>query len=120
MYQTFYFFHLVNPANFVQQGKKPVYLEKGPYTFQQKKKKVEVAFSEDGTLVSYVTLVQNEYIPVRSFEPLLKCSFLFLLHTSHLASTTISPFLPSFLPLPLPSPPSIRRNPAATSPSPTP
>lgn len=64
VYQQFYFFHLVNPTGFLQ-GKKPVYLEKGPYTFQQKKKKVEVEFSEDGTLVSYVTLVQNEYMPVR-------------------------------------------------------
>jgi len=78
MYQTFYFFHLVNPSNFVQQGEKPVYLEKGPYTFQQKKKKVEVEFSEDGNIVSYVTLVQNEYVPVRSLFYLLPRPLLYL------------------------------------------
>lgn len=62
-YQRFYFFHLVNSKGFLQ-GKKPFYLEKGPYTFRQTKKKVDVNFSEKGTLVSYVTLVQNKYSPV--------------------------------------------------------
>lgn len=96
MYQTFYFFHLVNPANFLQ-GRRPVYLEKGPYTFQQKKKKVEVEFSEDGTLVSYVTLVQNEYKPVRFSGALSKiCTLLFSKNVIHdNMSAFSSPFPPT-------------------------
>ncbi len=90
MYQTFYFFHLVNPANFLQ-GRRPVYLEKGPYTFQQKRKKVEVEFSEDGMLVSYVTLVQNEYKPVRSFWALSKIYTLLFLQDVVNDTTSTSP-----------------------------
>ena len=61
----FYFFHLVNGAAFLG-GATPQYEEKGPYVFEQKARKVDVSFSEDGTQVSYVQLTQSEFVPALS------------------------------------------------------
>jgi len=34
----------------------------GPYDFEQRSKKYNVQFSEDGNLVSYITLTQYEFM----------------------------------------------------------
>lgn len=59
---NYYFYTLLNPADFVK-GVRPSYQEMGPYVFKQRSAKVDVVFSEDGELVSYVALSQNDFQP---------------------------------------------------------
>lgn len=60
---SYYFFSILNPTPFLTARALPLYLEKGPYVFKQRSSKTSVSFSEDGALVSYVNLVQNDFVP---------------------------------------------------------
>lgn len=44
----------------------------GPYVYEQKSQKVDVVFSDDGDLVSYVSLSQNHFLP-RLSQGSLRC-----------------------------------------------
>ncbi|XP_064607931.1 lysosome membrane protein 2-like [Liolophura sinensis] len=50
-FQT-YLFDLVNHEEVILEGKKPILQQKGPYTYQEKRKKVNITFHDNGT-VSY-------------------------------------------------------------------
>jgi hypothetical protein len=60
---SYYFYSILNPTPFLTARALPLYLEKGPYVFKQRTSKTSVSFSEDGTLVSYVSLTQNDFVP---------------------------------------------------------
>ena len=51
MYTKFYFFDMVNPKELFHNHEKPILQEKGPYTFREVQKKVNLTWHEDGTVL---------------------------------------------------------------------
>lgn len=49
IYMQFYMFNLTNPDE-VKQGRRPYVVQIGPYTYQEKRKKFNIVFNENGTV----------------------------------------------------------------------
>ena len=50
MYTKFYFFDMLNPSDLFHNHEKPILEERGPYTFREVQKKVNLTWHEDGTV----------------------------------------------------------------------
>ena len=50
IYMKVYFFSMLNAEAFTELGERPVLEERGPYTFRQVEKKVNIVWHEDNTL----------------------------------------------------------------------
>jgi len=50
MYTKFYFFDMMNPSDLFHKHEKPILDERGPYTFREVQKKVNLTWHEDGTV----------------------------------------------------------------------
>ncbi len=61
MFYTYHLYNITNPAQFLA-GSPPVVDEVGPFSFEQRSRKVNVTFSDQGRLVSYITLTQHDYV----------------------------------------------------------
>jgi len=53
IYSSFYFFHIINPKDFVENHAKPVLEERGPYVFREKEEKVDLVWNNNNATVSY-------------------------------------------------------------------
>ena len=50
VYTKFYFFDMINPRDLFHNHEKPILEEKGPYTFREVEKKVNLTWHENGTI----------------------------------------------------------------------
>jgi len=50
VYTKFYFFDMLNPSDLFYKHEKPILEERGPYTFRETQKKVNVTFHANGTV----------------------------------------------------------------------
>ena len=50
MYSKFYFFDMLNPSELFHNHEKPILEERGPYTFREVQKKVNLTWHKDGTV----------------------------------------------------------------------
>merc|ERR1711892_285689 len=50
VYTKFYFFDMINPSDLFHSHEKPILEERGPYTFREVEKKVNLTWHENGTI----------------------------------------------------------------------
>ena len=60
LFYTYHLYNITNPEEFLA-GQPPQVHEVGPFSFQQRTKKINVTFSDEGRLVSYITQIQHEF-----------------------------------------------------------
>lgn len=61
LFYTYHLYNITNPTLFLA-GQPPAVQEVGPFTFQQRTKKVNVTFSDEGRLVTYITQTQHDFV----------------------------------------------------------
>ncbi|CAD8079287.1 unnamed protein product [Paramecium primaurelia] len=57
--RDFTFFQFTNPYDVMFRGKKPIFVEKGPYTYQEKQNFTDYKFSDDGNIVTFRAWIQT-------------------------------------------------------------
>ena len=64
VYTKFYFFDMVNPQELFHRNEMPILEERGPYTFREVERKVNVTWHpEDGTVSYFMTSLWNGACP---------------------------------------------------------
>lgn len=58
-----YFFTVVNHKNFIKNGEKPVFKQIGPYTYEERPKKVKVHWENRGAQVSFLSKSTYHFRP---------------------------------------------------------
>jgi len=69
VYTKFYFFDMINPSDLFHSHEKPILEERGPYTFREVEKKVNLTWHENGT-ISYRRVKHWYFEPEMSIGPL--------------------------------------------------
>ncbi|CAD8186309.1 unnamed protein product [Paramecium octaurelia] len=57
--RDFTFFQFTNPYDVMFRGKKPILVEKGPYTYQEKQNFTDYAFNDDKSIVTFRAWIQT-------------------------------------------------------------
>ncbi|ELT89305.1 hypothetical protein CAPTEDRAFT_178424 [Capitella teleta] len=66
VYMNFYVYDIVNRAEIMKNGSKPVLEQKGPYVYEEIRNKEKVHFSANGTLLSYMETKSYVFVPSKS------------------------------------------------------
>lgn len=63
MYLRFTMFHWTNPQEMYNKSSKPHFIEKGPYVFLEKHKRVNVTFNPNNDTVSFDQIRTWHFVP---------------------------------------------------------